>query len=164
MKCSLKKIDLDVNSGPESGGQWKSICTWYDVSRTELLKCPGELVEASGAEQSLAGRTGPCRDWPVTTIYIPSLGFVPKCFGTSLAFPFPVRKHHNLIPRGLSCAHRWARALTLCSRRSEAILPSSVLLQVPFSSFQQRIRKPHRSDLNRPNAHTSLRRVLHSFL
>lgn len=60
MKCSLKKIDLDVNSGPESGGQWKSICTWSDVSRTELLKCPGELVEASGAEQSLAGRTGPC--------------------------------------------------------------------------------------------------------
>lgn len=72
--CSLKKIDLDVNSGPDSCGQWKSICTSYDMSRAELLKCPGELIVASGAEQTLTGRRRePCKDWPTIAIYIWSL-------------------------------------------------------------------------------------------
>lgn len=61
--CSFKKTEVDVNSGPDICGQWKIICVWNDLKMANLLKFPGELIMASGAEQQLAGREkGPYKD------------------------------------------------------------------------------------------------------
>lgn len=71
----FKKRELDVNSGPDSCGQWKKICTWYDISRAELLKyLVDEIVSSWAGQTSHDRRRETCKDWPmIITISICSL-------------------------------------------------------------------------------------------
>lgn len=124
----------------------KNICTWYDISRVELLKClRDEIVSSWAGQTSHARRRKTCKDWPmIIAIYICSQMYL-KCFDTPPAIPLLMSKQHILTLRGLSCAHRW---------RNKVILSPSTLLEMPWFSFQLWIRKLHHSVLNWANACT----------